>query len=395
MLPRDLGRSSMILILVLCLGAVTVSSATRSPERASAEPPATLVPRPSNTTAALETPVATPIAEAPTTEPPDSTAEIDLSPTTTSTTGPDPFAWMEEVPVPGQTFIGVTTKDGTLDEIAAFEHAAGKRTDAVMVSRDWAAATPDIETIEIITADGHLPIIAWEPWNHAMESTFDRRRGEQSEYALSTIIDGEHDDLIDDWAIELAEWGRPVAIRFAHEMNGFWYPWSESVNGNAAGQYVAAWRHVHDRFDAAGASNVIWIWSPNPIDPNLTPIDRLYPGDAYVDWIGVVGYLGNGIDPTVYVPTFDQLFGPTIDEVRELTDLPIVLTELGATELGGKKAMWLTHVLETIAERDDIIGFIWFEVDKETDWRIVSSEEARQAFSDVVAADGFGTPRAG
>ncbi|MCB0989888.1 MAG: hypothetical protein KDB16_02840 [Acidimicrobiales bacterium] len=398
MLSHDLGRSTLAFIVVFCLGVVTLASASRTDSSAAAQTSAsTLVPRPAASTTAPAPPDATPeVAGPPTTN--ILVPTTGQGPTTTqsppTTQAPaDPYAWLESIPAPGQTFIGVTTETGSRAEIEAFAAAAEKAPDVVMISRDWAEASPDIATIEQITSWGYMPLIAWEPWNHRVESTFDRRRGEQPEFKLSTIIDGEHDDLIDAWATELAAWGRPVAIRFAHEMNGFWYPWSESVNGNATGEFVAAWRHVHTRFAQAGADNVIWIWSPNPTDPSLTPIGGLYPGDDYVDWVGVVGYLGNGIDPRVYVPTFDQLFGPTIDEVRELTDKPLVLTELGATEQGGKKALWLTHVLETAAQRDDIVGFIWFEVDKETDWRIVSSPEARSAFAEVVARPEFGISR--
>ena len=236
-------------------------------------------------------------------------------------------------------------------------------------------------------------MIAWEPWDHRVESSFDGRRSEQPDYSLGAIIAGDFDDLVESWADELAEWGRPVVMRFAHEMNGFWYPWSESSNGNLSGQYVAAWRHVHDIFTVAGADNVIWIWSPNPTQPTLPALAGLYPGDAYVDWLGLIGYLGNGIDPRTYVPTFDQLFGPTIAEMREFSDLPMVITELGATELGGKKAEWITHVYDEIKLRHDIVGVIWFEVDKETDWRIVSSPEATEAFANAVADPRFGIPR--
>ena len=31
-------------------------------------------------------------------------------------------------------------------------------------------------------------------------------------------------------------------------MNGWWWPWSEQLNGNNPGEFVAAWRHVHDIF---------------------------------------------------------------------------------------------------------------------------------------------------
>jgi mannan endo-1,4-beta-mannosidase len=355
----------------------------------------------SETTASSTTLVPRPTATSPTTAPRADTAPIigDLTPIP-ATEAPntslpeDPYQWLENVPAAGQVFLGVSTESGSPEQVLDFEAAAEVSTDVVMVSRSWAdGSTADIATIEAITASGHLPIIAWEPWDHNVESTFDRRRGEQPTFALSTIIAGEHDQLIEDWADGLASWGRPVGLRFAHEMNGYWYPWSEATNGNIAGQYVEAWRHVHDIFTARGADNVLWIWSPNPTQQTLTPLAGLYPGDDYVDWIGLVGYLGNGIDPNVYTPTFDQLFGPTIDEIRLLSDLPFVITELGATELGGKKASWISHVFDAILARQDIVGVIWFEVDKETDWRIVSSPAATEAFATAVADPRFGTPR--
>lgn len=392
MLNGESIRTLIAFLAVACLASISVAAASRSgvieAEQALASP-TTLVPRPdtdSSTSSSSSTsmvdfgqlPVAT-----------------DGTPLTAPTTAVvvDPYAWLETIPVAGRTFVGVATDDGTPSEVADFGAAAGINPDVVMVSRGWSNATPDLATIERITADGHLPMIAWEPWNFDIESTFDRRRGEQPEFALSTIVDGSHDELIEGWAAELAAWGRPVALRFAHEMNGFWYPWAESTNGNRPGQYVAAWRYVHDKFDEAGADNVIWVWSPNSTDPSLTPLAGLYPGDDYVDWVGLVGYLGNGIDPSVFVPTFDQLFGPTIDEIRAFTDLPLVITEIGATEDGGQKAPWISHMLGEIGRRDDIIGFIWFEINKETDWRIVSSDEAAEAFATAIDNGSFGIPR--
>jgi beta-mannanase len=56
-------------------------------------------------------------------------------------------------------------------------------------------------------------------------------------------------------------------LRFAHEMNGNWYPWSEGVNGNAAGQYVPAYRRVVTLFRSVGVTNVTWVWSPKVASP--------------------------------------------------------------------------------------------------------------------------------
>ncbi|TLM74721.1 hypothetical protein FDW81_04725 [Pseudarthrobacter sp. NamB4] len=72
--------------------------------------------------------------------------------------------------------------------------------------------------------------------------------------------------------------------------NGNWYPWSEQVNGNSAGDYVAAWRHVHSVVTAAGATNVTWMWNPNLPYWGSVPLTGLYPGAAYVDAVALDGY---------------------------------------------------------------------------------------------------------
>jgi len=394
MVFEEFARSVIAAASVAIMGGVTLFAAggLDGISAASAAPTTTtttLVPRP-----LLSTPTPSSVPQ------PDLTPDLSTSPpvrvTTTTTTAPDPYAWLETVPVPGQTLLGVSTQTGSLAEVDSFADTIGTSPDLVMITRSWAdTATADISTVESITAAGFMPMIAWEPWDHRVESTFDRRRGEQPDYSLERILDGDYDPLIESWAEGLAEWGRPVVIRFAHEMNGYWYPWSESSNGNVTGQYVDAWRYVHDIFTESGADNVIWVWSPNLTQPALPALDSLYPGDDYVDWLGLVGYLGNGIDPRFYVPTFDQLFGPTIAEMRAITDKPMLITELGATELGGQKAAWIEHVFDAVKASSDIIGVIWFEVDKETDWRVVSSPEATAAFVEAVDDPRIGTPRPG
>ena len=105
------------------------------------------------------------------------------------------------------------------------------------------------------------------------------------------MIEGHHDAYIREFAEAAKAWGHPFFLRFNWEMNGNWFPWSEGVNGNQPGEYVAAWRHVHDIFTQVGATNATWVWCPN-VDPasKLHDLASLYPGDAYVDWTGLDGY---------------------------------------------------------------------------------------------------------
>ena len=80
------------------------------------------------------------------------------------------------------------------------------------------------------------------------------------------MIEGHHDAYIRKFAEAAKAWGKPFFLRFNWEMNGDWFAWAEGVNGNKAGEYVAAWRHVHDIFTQVGATNATWVWCPN-VDP--------------------------------------------------------------------------------------------------------------------------------
>ena len=85
-----------------------------------------------------------------------------------------------------------------------------------------------------------------------------------------------------------------LVLRLDAEMNGAWYDYGSQAGQNPQA-FVAMWRHVHDLFVAAGATNVSWQWCPN-VDPESvqTPLEQLYPGDAYVDWTGMTGYNEGG-----------------------------------------------------------------------------------------------------
>jgi hypothetical protein len=115
-----------------------------------------------------------------------------------------------------------------------------------------------------------------------------------------------------------------VGIRFAYEMNGFWYPWCESANGNHPGEDVKAFRHVRKIFTDAAARNVIWTWSPNVTYPGAKPLHRLYPGDKYVDWVGLSGYYGTG-GRTGY-QSFNTIFTDTLKQLHRFSKRPIVIT---------------------------------------------------------------------
>ncbi|MEW2327574.1 glycosyl hydrolase [Micromonospora chersina] len=300
-------------------------------------------------------------------------------------------------PPAGKTFIGVMTDKGPHDftPVDRFTAAAGHQPQVMLFSEGWASATFDRALFDRIRDRGMMPMLGWEPWDYRLDEQarqqkltaqqIDAVRSDQPTYRLSRIAGGEFDTYVRSWAEGIKSLGYPVAIRFAHEMNGYWYPWCELVNGNRPGDYVKAWHHVQDVFRAAGATNVTWVWSPNVRYTDLTPaISTYYPGDDYVDWVGVTGYYGK-YDFAPYL-SFDEVFKKTITEIRTVSRKPMVITETGGSDHIGRKAEWITEAFQTLPRYPFIIGLIWFEVNKELDWRIVSSPAVTTAFARAVAA---------
>ncbi len=292
-------------------------------------------------------------------------------------------------PPTGKAFFGLFTESGGVDlkDHDRFVAATGRHPQTLLFAQGWAVHKFSRTPFDRVVNRGMLPILGWEPWDYRAESQVDVQRGSQSKYRLARIVAGDFDSYISSWAQGIKDLGYPVGIRFAHEMNGYWYPWCEQANGNRRGEYVAAWRHVHDLFHQAGADNVIWIWSPNVSYTNSTPLAGLYPGDGYVDWVGLSGYYGTtGLEE---YRTFEQIFMPTVNEIRAFTKRPIVLTEVAATDTAGRKAEWVRDLLKTLPRHPDIIGFIWYESVKETDWRIAVSAAASSAFAAGVSQPYF------
>jgi beta-mannanase len=275
---------------------------------------------------------------------------------------------------------GVTTPGGpkASAEIAEVTRLAGESPTIEMWYSDFARPVP-LAALDAVTGRGAMPVITWEPWLWGHGTA-------QPEYALTRIAAGEHDPYLREWAKGLRDWGRPVTLRFAHEMNGNWYPWAQGVNGNRPGDYVRAWRHVHDIMTSMGATNVTWMWSPNVPYPGSVPLQELYPGASYVDTVALDGYNWGTSQPWSAWTTPQVLFGQGLSQLRALApDKPIVIAETGTTATGGSKAGWITGVVSYLATQPNVTGFVWFQHLKETDWRLNSTPSSAAAFANALA----------
>ena len=286
-------------------------------------------------------------------------------------------------PQPGTSLLrfGVGTPGGPLasaelDEVSAL---AGEAPSIILSYKDFNQAPPLAE-LEAARSRGAVVLLTWEPWAWGAGTS-------QPAYSLDRITAGDFDPYLRQWGQALATWGHPVMLRFGHEMNGNWYPWSEQLNGNGAGDYVAAWRHVHDVVTSTGASNVTWVWNPNVPYWGSTPLDALYPGASYVDAVALDGYnWGTSASWSSWVSP-SQLFGDGLAQLRTLAPgKQILIGETSSAEQGGSKAEWTSSLVGYLAAQGDVTALTWFHFNKETDWRINSSQAAADALRSALAA---------
>jgi hypothetical protein len=131
-------------------------------------------------------------------------------------------------------------------------------------------------------------MVTWEPWAPVPAALgVKAQRTPQLAYRSIDIAWGAQDPYIRRFARSLARFKGLVYLRYAHEMNGFWYPWSADARA-----YVTAWRRIVRIFRRAGARNVRFVWSVNPSlyvssrKQWLAGLQRYWPGANYVDLVG-------------------------------------------------------------------------------------------------------------
>jgi hypothetical protein len=278
----------------------------------------------------------------------------------------------------------------SINDLHNFENSIGRQTNVFL----WYESIGEdfyTDTFLPMAQEGRIIQLAWEPHDFSLPAT------NQPAYRLNRITAGNFDNDIRRWARELRDFGYPIYFRPMSEMNGDWVTWGGTVNGNSPQDYIPAWRHIHDIFVQEGANNVMWVWSPNrdgsTADAQAT-FNTYYPGNNYVDYIGINGYnwgtLYNTPEWTSIWQSFEEVISYSYDVAAANTNKPIVICETATTEVGGNaqnggKAQWITDAFNILPSRFPRVAMLtWFNINKETDWRIESSAASLAAFSAAV-----------
>lgn len=217
---------------------------------------------------------------------------------------------------------------------------------------------------------------------------------------LQDIIDGVYDEHIYNWAAGVKDYGMPLWICFNGEMNGHWHTGSGAQNGGSTPdgygdpdkpdgpeRCIDAWRHIHNIFTINGTHNAAWVWAVNHEDwpdEEWNFFENYYPGDYYVDWIGVDGYNWNREEYGGW-ESFSDIFDTALNRIQEINDQkPVIIAEFACAHEPVKKSEWLTDAFNEIKKRKYIKCFIWFNENKEENWLIDSDGDAalKEALSD-------------
>ena len=268
-----------------------------------------------------------------------------------------------------------------MPQVQALESWQGKKNAVVNLFTDWTNNSQTIgnlfnQQLLNIWNNKNVPLITWEPFTDPTTPLDIEVR----------IANGEYDAYINTWADNMktflsgadAVYGtaddRRAYLRFAHEMNGNWYPWSAAVGNNSPTDYINMWQHVKGIFNGKGidSTRLQWVWSANNTDVGGFSAEQFYPGDAYVDWIAVDGYNWGTSNSRSSWNTPQQIYGGMIDRLRMLTDKPLAITEFASTTAGGGmngKSRWITDAFNYFAMAN-VKMVVSFNEDKETDWAI-------------------------
>lgn len=248
-----------------------------------------------------------------------------------------------------------------MEPVLNLEASIGRRLDIVHWFTSWDNSW-DSRLLEPLGASGRLPLISWQPIG----------------VSSASIAAGQHDAYIRSWASGAAEYGQPVYLRPFPEMNGNWTPWNGDTDN-----FVLAWRRIVDIFAAEGASNVQWVWSPNVLDEPRTDVNRMelyYPGADYVDVLAIDGYNWGAVRPYIGWQSFAEIMDLAYERITALGDQPLWVAETASTEHGGDKGAWVQDMFADSVRYDRLEAIVWFDEDKETDWRIDSSRAALASF---------------
>ncbi len=309
------------------------------------------------------------------------------------------------LPENGSLLFGAYTPDpasvpGVLtgDSIAGFSRLVGKTPGIIAISDEWGddMLFPE-QQADLVRKSGATPYIRLMLRSALTEYTAEPL------YSFDNIANGKFDTNLRHWARAARAFGTPVVVEYGTEVNGWWYPWNGYWNGGARGTdgFIAAYRHIITLMEEEGADNIIWVYhvaASSLPDESWNTLSSYYPGDGYIDWVGVSVY--GAKSP---YGTGTRSFGEQMDRVYPdilgfAPEKPVLICEMG-TDMRNQAENPVTWIQEALVglQSDSwpsVFGIVWWNDGwqndnnplHDTSLRIEDNEEVLSVFKEEIGS---------
>ncbi|MEK6328291.1 MAG: glycosyl hydrolase [Actinomycetota bacterium] len=246
--------------------------------------------------------------------------------------------------------------------IRSFERLTHRRIAWAYFSNNWLEGRIHFpaQNVRAIARAGRVPFIR-------MMARSGFAAGPDPNFKMRSIAAGAWDPELTEWCDRARDAGIPLLVEFGTEVNGDWFRWNGRWNGggrthgygnprlaDGPESFRDAYRRIVDICRAEGANDITWFFHVDVGGWPKKPWNRIaayYPGDAYVDWIGVSDY--GPLKPRQPWVSFRRRLDRSYEKIAGLSRTkPIAVLEYGAAEDWGKprrKARWIRRAIRDVA----------------------------------------------
>jgi beta-mannanase len=279
--------------------------------------------------------------------------------------------------------VTISGSSGATSELARTEKLLGTPLDIVSMYANWNVDIAGTSQ-RAMSANGTRPVlVSWEPVGVSFADVYS---GGQDSYLASVVK-------------QLSTYRGTLYVRPWPEMNGSWSEWQPQAGGGGAGtpaEFVKAWRYLVTYFHSRKVTNLKFVFNPDAsMDALSTPIASIWPGAGYIDVLGIDGFnwgeaLSGRSPSDDGWREFTDIFAPMYATLTSLSPTaPVWIAETASTETAPgasrSKADWIRSAL-SIGGFPRVRAVIWFNFDKEQDWRLDSSSESLAAVRSQLAS---------
>jgi cellulose synthase/poly-beta-1,6-N-acetylglucosamine synthase-like glycosyltransferase len=229
----------------------------------------------------------------------------------------------------GGFYLGIhALENDPLSKLKTTEEKIASEFNVVSVTQQWNGDKEPFqaELLNGIRSRNAMPFISWQAGIH---------NDSLKAITCRDIRNGKFDDYLKSCASFFRTYRDPIFISFSPGENGA---------GNSAEEFRLAWQYLYTFFNNLGISNLTWVW--NPVTATE---ENYYPGEKFVDWIGVncLNYAAVKGGKDWY--SFSEIYRPYRDRMGKFGK-PVMITSFGAVR-GPSQAIWFEEALSDIESR--------------------------------------------